>query len=108
VRRALITQECEPLAQCLGRVELFHRQHRPEAMPELDHPPAFHRRAAAINHHIVVAISINRELEHLTGPDRAELVSVASAATGRPRVHFAHRHRPPVVDRFGYQDDGRP
>ena len=48
-------------------------QHRTEAMLELDHPSAFHRRAATVDHHIVVAIiDVNRELQHVTGQDRAQ------------------------------------
>ena len=84
-RRAGADQGLEVGAHRLRRVELLHRQHRPDAVDELEHAaPVDRRRAAVGDGFVVAAFDVSRQMQRLPGNGRAVIARLAGQARDRP------------------------
>ena len=103
--RAGTAEHLEIVAHGFRRVELLHRQHRPDAIPELEHRAAADARKAAVGDRVLVTgLEIDCKVDDLSRRRARQEQRFAGKAGNRAAAKTVMLHRDPgceLADRFG-------
>ena len=95
-RRAGAADELEARRELGGRIELLDRQHRTEAVDELDHVRTVDAGAPGIGDRVLVAaLDVDGEIERAAGRDRRSEARLVGERRDGPAAKADVRHRDP-------------